>query len=244
MRSPESRRRRRQEVATRAVTPDPMWSYCRIIGCPHPTRIGAGKGLNRKYCRRHEDHFQRHGSYTQRSFTAAQLAPCRKAARAFLRSHSTDTVVASAIVAVQGLYARSGAHVEAFRLRGLSPVQRTAAVWAALREVEVDPVEPLAAWLAVELAIALNPGSESKSDFKRVQAAKLVHRMAGGSHRRWQRERPDGRVLVEVLHKYPHSRGRILRHTGMQLERAAELVVERHLDSLVESRIATRSGAK
>lgn len=244
MRSPESRKRRKRDVAARAVTPDPMWSYCRIIGCPHPTRIGAGKGLNRKYCRRHEDHFQRHGSYTQRSFTAAQLAPCRKAARAFLLSHGTDRVVASAIMALRGLYARSGAQVEAFRLRGLSPVQRTAAIWAALREAEVDPVEPLAAWLAVELAIALNPGSETKSDFKRVQAAKLVHRMAGGSHRRWQRERPDERVLVEVLHKYPHSRGRVLRHTGMQLERAAELVVERHLHALIELQNARRGGTE
>jgi len=96
----------------------------------------------------------------------------------------------------------------------------------------VDPKRPLAAWLAVELILQADPQGERKVEFKRVQAAKLVHRMASGSHRRWERQRPDGRVVIQELHAYPHSRGQVLRHLGKEVERTAELLVTPCLDNL------------
>lgn len=75
--------------------------------------------------------------------------------------------------------------------------------------------------------------SELKKNFKLVQAAKLVHRMASGSHKRWERESKDGKIHVEVLHKYPRSRGRVLIHLGQQLENVSELAIESYIKQAV-----------
>lgn len=178
------------------------------------------------YCRRHADHHERHGSYTKTSYTATQLRPYRKAAESWLRANESERAVQLAVRAVEGLYGRAGPHVEAFRLRGLSPKDRAMAAWARLREAKVDPMRPLAAWLAIELILRADPQAETKAEYKRVQAAKLIHRMASGSHKKWERQRPDGRTVVQVLRKFPHSRGQVLRHLGQQIERAAEMTVE------------------
>src|SRR5207249_1890867 len=59
----EAKRRRKQDVADRAAYKDSMYSYCRVIGCGRMPTAAAGKGLDRLYCRKHADHFERHGSY-------------------------------------------------------------------------------------------------------------------------------------------------------------------------------------
>jgi hypothetical protein len=225
----EKRRQRKADISRRARNTETMWSRCRVFECGRPTTAAARKGLNRMYCRAHEDHFERHGSFTKGSYTAAQLAPHRRTAEAWLRAHRDRREVQLAIRAVEGLYGRAGAFVEAFRLRGLSPQERARAAWARLREARVDPLRPLAAWLAVELALAADPQAERKPEFKRVQAAKLVHRISSGSHKRWERQLPDGQTAVQELHKYPHSRGQVLRHLGQQIERATELATEAYL---------------
>ena len=77
--------------------------------------------------------------------------------------------------------------------------------------------------------------ASSASKFKWVQAAKLVHRMASGTHKRWEREQADPSwsglrtmTVVEEKHWYPRSRGRVLRHIGEDLARAVELLVKHH----------------
>lgn len=223
--SSESKRQRKADVSRRAQTPNHMHGYCRIIGCPSPATQGEGKGLNRLYCRKHEDHHQRHGSYTKDSYPASVTRPLREAALRWIIANESQRHVQLAIEAIRGLYRRAGRVIEAHRLAGLSPEQRANAAWARLREAGVDPRQPLAAWLAIELAIGQDPQPETKAEFKRVQAAKLVHRMASGTHKRWERERTDGSLTVTEMHKYPASRGRVLRHIGEQLEKVAELLV-------------------
>ncbi len=220
----ELNRKRRADVRRRAATKDVFYSYCRIIGCGNPTTAGAGKGLNRLYCKKHEDHYERHGSYVKGSYTAAELEPHRKAARKWLRENRENRSVVLAVRAVAGLYRRAGPHVEAFRLRGLSPKDRARAAWARLREAKVEPTRVLEAWLAVVLTIRADVQPDRHTEYLRVQAAKVVHRMASGSHKRWDRQRPDGSVLTTELHKYPQSRGKVLRHFGEQIERAASLL--------------------
>jgi hypothetical protein len=39
---------------------------------------------------------------------------------------------------------------------------------------------------------------------------------------------------VQELHWYPPSRGRVLRHIGEDLEGAAELLVDHHLDAILD----------
>ena len=235
----ERRRRRRAEVKTRAERPNHMYGYCRVIGCGKPACAGTSDGLDEKYCRSHAEHRQRHGSVFKGSYTAAQLNPYRRAALEWLLAHEEDRWVSNALQRVHGLYRSAGPHVEAFRLRGLPPADRAKAAWARLRHHEVDPRLVVAAWLAVEMIVADDPQPVQTNEFKRVQAAKLIHRMASGTHKRWQREVPDPRwsgertkLVTQEMHSYPRPRGRVLRHIGDDLEQAVELLVDRHLEQV------------
>jgi hypothetical protein len=105
-------------------------------------------------------------------------------------------------------------------------------------ETGIDPLLVVAAWVSIEMVIQDDNQPVHAKEFKRVQAAKLVHRMASGSHRRWEQEIRDlnrpGRTKIHVteMHVYPRSRGRILRHIGEDLETAVELLVEHHLKAI------------
>lgn len=239
MTSPTKRRQRRADVAARAACPDHMSAYCRIVGCNRPARAGTTGGLDRRYCRVHADHYQRHGSPTKGSYPARVLNPYRRAALAWLLANPDNPYVQIAIRKVGGLYQRAGPHIEAYRLQGMEPRERAWAAWARLRTHQVDPRLPVAAWLAIEMVVRTDLEPASGNEFKRVQAAKLVHRMASGSHKRWEHTIPDPawsglrtKTVVERMHKYPKSRGRLLRHLGADLEEAVELLAEHCLAAI------------
>lgn len=140
-----------------------------------------------------------------------------------------------AVEGVNSLYGQAGPHVEAFRLRGKNSEERAKAHWARLCKAEIDPRVVVAAWLAVEMVIRDDPQPVTTQEFKHVQAAKLVHRMASGTHRRWEQQVNNQnnswqpQIRVTELHVFPRSRGRILRHIGKNLEEAAKLLVDHHL---------------
>lgn len=225
----------RKDVTERARREDHMYRYCRVIGCPHPARAGTQNGLDKRYCRKHADHYSRHGSPYKRSYSAPELKPHRKTVRVWLNIHRDDPFVGNAVQRIKGLYSRAGTHTEAFRLAGMSPSDRARNVWARLRDSSVEPLKVLEAWLVIVLALKADPQPDERVEFCRVQAAKLVHRMSSGSHKRWEREvrvspgSPATRKEVTELHKYPHSRGRVLRILGKDIEDACEMVSERFL---------------
>jgi len=91
-------------------------------------------------------------------------------------------------------------------------------------------IKSLPAWLAVELVIRDDPPTGDAHEFKLVQAAKVVHRIGGGSHKRWGHELRDGRdVWATELHVFPRSRGWVLRHMGADLEKAMGGLAEYYL---------------
>ncbi len=227
MSSGDTRERRRRDVRTRASLKNPVYPTCRVLGCGKPTRAGTGDGLDRRLCRVHADLIQRHGSLSNVGYPAKVLNPYRRAALAWLKQNGDRRWVKNALLRVQGLYTRGGPHVEAFRLRGLTAQERAKAHWARLRQAEIDPALVVAAWLAIEMAVADDPQADKKPLYKRVQAAKLVHRMASGSHKRWA-----SGSRVESLHAYPRSRGRVLVHIGEQLEEATDILVAEALPAL------------
>ena len=228
------------DVSKRAERPDGMYSYCRVVGCSHPTRAGTTKGLDRRFCRRHADHYSRHGSPYKRSYAAEALTPYRKIVQGWLREHMNDFWVANAVERVNGLYAQAGPFEEAFRLAGLPPKERARKAWARFRDAGVAPERVVQSWLVVELAVRLDPQPDGDREFKRVQGAKLIHRLASGSHKRWEREamlKPGAvpKIIVTELHKYPHSRGKVLRYIGADMEDACGLVVSSHLPGLLSA---------
>ncbi len=204
-----------------------MFSRCRVVGCSRPARAGTEDGLDTRFCRSHSDHYARHGSPYRPSYGAREVAPYRDAALAWLMAHEGDTYVRNAVDRATTLLQASGPHVEAFRLRGLSPQDRAKAAWARLRKAAVDPRRVVAAWLAIEMIIRDDPQADLKAEFKRVQVAKLVHRMASGTHKKWG----EG-VSATELHVYPRSRGRVLRHIGEALGQATELLIQHRAAAL------------
>ncbi len=207
------------------------------MGCRNLTRASAGKGLSNRHCKGHDEHHQRHGSPFRGSYGADWLNPYRRAAFDWLTANADNPWVKNALAGVQGLYQGAGQPVEAFRLRGLKPEERAWAAWARLRKAEIDPRLPLAAWIAIEMITRDDPQAVTTNEYKRVQAAKIIHRVVSGTHKRWEAPRSDGRVLVTELHKFPVSRGRVLRHVGQQIEKAAELLVDKHLPEIMAFKV-------
>ncbi|UPT97684.1 hypothetical protein J4G48_0006130 [Bradyrhizobium barranii subsp. apii] len=78
------------------------------------------------------------------------------------------------------------------------------------------------------MAIVNDPQAVDTKEFKRIQAAKIVHRLASGTHKRWE----GGPGGARELHVYPASRGQVLRHIGDDLERAVELLCDHHLEKI------------
>lgn len=196
-------------------------SRCIVLGCPNPTRAAASEGFDVRFCRRHHEHYQRHGSPYRASYSAAELVEPRKWAAAWLKLNDHSDEVGSALERVRILYRSAGVAVPAFRLRGLSAEERARKAWARLRDAQVPPERILAAWLAVQRALATDPEADSRPEFARVQAAKLVHRLASGTRKTWVQERLDGGKRVERIEVYPRSRGKVLRVIGEQIEDAA-----------------------
>jgi len=240
---PERRQRRKQEVAERASAAQTT-SHCGVLGCKTLTRASAGQGLNNRYCKQHEEHHQRHGSPRRGSYEADLLNPYRRAAFDWLTANPENFWVKKAIAGVEGLYHNAGRVVEAYSLRGLKPEERARAAWARLRKAKIDPRLPLAAWIAVEMIIRDDPQAVRTTEYKRVQAAKIIHRIVSGSHRRWQVPRSDGGLTVTELHKFPMSRGRVLRHIGKQIERVAELLVDHHLPEIMAFKVEREKAGK
>lgn len=217
MTNPRRRQQRLVDLRKRISGPQDAYERCRAYPCPNSTTADRGEGLNRLYCRKHIEFYRRHGSYVKRSYGAGELRPYRERAMAWLLAHQDDSEVRSAAEGVRRLYRAAGSPLEAFRLPGKPPAERAKAFWAQLRKREVDPLNVLAAWLAVDMRIRDDPQPDSHDEYRQVQAAKLIHRMAGGTHKRWERERADGSVEVTQMHKHPISRGQVLRIIGEKL---------------------------
>ena len=217
MASAAQRQRRTANLHGRIAGPQDAYERCRAFPCESRTTADRGEGLNRLYCRKHIEFYRRHGSYVKDSYGAGELRPYRMRALGWLKANGHEQAVRSAVEGVQRLYRSSGAPIAASRLAGLSPTDRANAAWAQLRKGGIEPLEVVASWLAVNFRIRDDLQPDRHEEYREVQAAKLVHRMVGGMHKRWELEQSDGRVAVTEFHKHPVSRGRVLRVLGRQL---------------------------
>ena len=217
MASSATRQRRTRNLHARIAQTEGAFRRCQVYPCENRPTAGNGEGLNRLYCRKHIEHYRRHGSYVKKSYGSGELRRYRLAALQWLREHAADQQVDSALRCIRGLLSASRNPVEAFRLAGLSPAERARNAWALLAQRGVDPTEVAAAFLAVRMRLRDDPQPDRHAEYRNVQAAKLLHRMAGGTHRRWERERADGSIEVTELHRHPVSRGLVLRVLGQDL---------------------------
>lgn len=180
------------------------------------------------YCRRCCQRANRHGCHWKRTYSAAVLDPYRKAAERFLKTHPNDIWVVAAVHALDCLMADSGPVERIVDVNELlDPPAKARAALARLRRAGIAPRRLLVNYLAVCAAIAedpVSPGSEA-TEYRRVQAAKAVFRLASGSHVVYA---PGSRY-----DRYPRSAGLALRHLGLMLEEACEHVREAHLPAVL-----------
>lgn len=145
-----------------------------------------------------------------RAIARRSYAPYREATLQWLAANRELLAVREAREAITTLYARGGAPEEVFRLAGRPPAERASKVWARLRVRQVDPSVPLAIWISVQLRHQDDHQPERKLRYRLVQTGKGLHRLAGGTHKRWEQYDSNGKLRVVELHKYPASRGLIL----------------------------------
>ena len=221
-----SRLKRAADVRRRLASECPRDTQCAVLGCSDPTRSSAGEGFDLRLCQRHAEAYSRHGSPWRRSYRAAEYQPHRDSALRWLRANQERLEVSGAEHRVKRLLLTAGPAEPAFRLRGMKPRERATVAWARLRANRVDPLRPVAAWLAIERTIASDPEADTRPEFARVQSAKLVHRMASGTRKVWEQPGQDASKRVTRLEVYPRSRGQVLRHIGNDLEMACEPLLD------------------
>ncbi|RUM10649.1 hypothetical protein EFB14_22780 [Rhizobium fabae] len=201
---------------------------CKIPGCTRQAELSAGTGLSQFHCRYHVQHKARHGSHWHATYKASELLPYVRSAEHWIKEHRQDPTYRGAYWELEYLLAGSG-HVEkAMNLRGQSAKYRARVAFARLRAAEISARRLIAIYLAVSALIEDDWKSHNVREFRIVQAAKAVHRLASGTHGKWEFWDPlTGGTRLYQIHAYPRSSGLVLREIGEALEKAcAELARE------------------
>lgn len=198
-----------------------------------------GKGLAAFHCRKHVEHKARHGSHWHGTYKACEIEPYRKAAKLWLKDHQDLPAVIAALSALESLILDSGPWTRSSSLRGLSAKARARIAFTRLRRADVKPEALLVTYLAVCMLIKEDPGSHRVREFRIVQVAKAVHRLASGNHDRWEwHDERTGQTVVMELHAYARSTGQVLRHIGEEIEEVCELISGEFLEELLALKIA------
>lgn len=198
------------------AAPNGRHHFCHVPGCVRLAQRYASNGLSELYCKVHIEYHRRHGSYWHRSYMASELSPFRVGARLWLRKHKRDHRLQLATSAIELLLARAGPVESAYDLRGLPGAEKARIALARLREAKVPATRILEVVIAVVALIA--DRGPLDSEFRDVQIAKAVHRMASGTHR--------STSGYPMPSKYAPSTGRVLRVLGHRLWDGLGLVLD------------------
>lgn len=198
----------------------------------------AGLGLAAFHCRKHVEHKARHGSHWHGTYSAAELKPYLAAATSYVRLRAeSDRFVKQALNAIALLLEEAGPTEIATRLRGMSATRRARIALARLRVAGIKPERFVAIVLAITALIEEDPGSHRTKEFRTVQIAKALHRLASGTHKRWPFVDAYGRKRQTEMHAFPRSSGQVLRIMGRAVEEPCEWVVEKHLPAVLALKI-------
>lgn len=211
---------------------------CSIPGCRNPTMRAVGTGLAAFHCRKHVEHKARHGSHWHGTYSAAELKPYLAAATSYVRLRAeSDRFIKQALNGIALLLEEAGPTEIATRLRGMSAQRRARIALARLRVAKIRPERFVAIVLAVTALIEEDPGSHRTKEFRTVQIAKALHRLASGTHKRWPFLDAYGRKRQTEMHAFPRSSGQVLRIMGRAVENPSEWVVEKHLAGVLALKV-------
>lgn len=208
-----------EKLAARiAARQSEAFPHCAVPGCGRPTSLAAGKGLGDTLCRFHIDQRARHGSTWRGSYPATELRPYLQTALRFLQDRRRDPRVDVVTAALQGLLDGAGRAEAAMHIKRRPARDRARIAFARLREAGVTGERLLANHMAMNALIADDVGSHRVREFRIVQVAKALHRLASGTHKRWDFPLSDGTTAPIAMHVYPKSSGLVLRAMGEEIE--------------------------
>ncbi|RUM26637.1 hypothetical protein EFQ99_00015 [Rhizobium vallis] len=196
---------------------------CAALGCRRQVEVAEGTGLARYHCRYHVQHKSRHGSHWHATYKASELRPYVQSAERWIKEHREDSTYRGTYWELEHFMAGVGRADVAMNLRGQSAEYRARVAFARLRAAEIPTRRLIAIYLGVSALIEDDFGSHRTREFRIVQAAKAVHRLASGTHRKWDVWDPrTGGTRKAELHAYPRSSGHVLRKIGEVLEKACD----------------------
>lgn len=196
---------------------------CAVLGCSRQVEVSEGTGLARHHCRYHVQHKSRHGSHWHPTYKASELRPYVRSAELWIEEHRQAPVYQAAYWQLEHLVAGAGRVEPATSLRGQSAEHRARIAFARLRVADIPTGRIIAIYLGVAALIEDDFGSHRTREFRIVQAAKAVHRLASGTHCNWDVWSPlTGGTRKAELHAYPRSSGHVLRKIGEALEKACD----------------------
>lgn len=210
---------------------------CSVPGCARLTSLDAGNGRSKLYCRYHSQFRSRHGSHWHASYRATDLGPYLKTAQWWLRGNLARPDTLATLQELDRVLAFAGRVEPAMNLRRQSAARRAKVAFARLREAGIGADRLAAIYLAVSALIEDDLGSHRTREFRLVQAAKAVHRLASGTHRRWQMWNPTGKPVPVELHAYPRSSGLVLRKIGETLEAACRELAARAVAEIIGAKV-------
>lgn len=227
------RQHRKTDIANRLANKKiDAVQHCWVVGCKTPSGNASGDGLGR-FCRKHLEHYRRHGDPLKGSYGAREITPHRRAAKAWLKANNGDAFVAAALGGIDSAMTNSGPAIEPHRLRGLTTEQKASAVWARIREKGKRADDVLASVLAVAMRYAADY-QRAKPEHRRVQIGKALNRIGGGKVKRWEVHGAAGQQKVQTLRWFPASEGGVLRALGEQAELIAEFLIHNRMAELVD----------
>lgn len=230
---PLDRQRRKEDLRKRLKTSrDDGRRHCWVFGCRNPPGNVSGDGLGR-FCRKHLEHHRRHGDPEKPSYRATEVNPFRTSAARWITTNTEHRFVMVTLKKFDTLMKGAGRNVEVRDLKRASPETKARAMWARLREQSVPVDKVLAAILGTAMCNA-SDRDPRKKEFRQVQIAKVLARMAGGQTKRWQTHYSDPALpKTKAMSWYVASEGRVLREVGAKAEEAAEFLIQDMMDDLL-----------
>ncbi|RWQ28887.1 MAG: hypothetical protein E5Y88_27240 [Mesorhizobium sp.] len=211
---------------------------CCVPGCERLASLASGTGRSPFECRYHTQYRARHGSSWHATYRAAELKPYLDAAVLWLSSTRGTSSTRGAVMEMDYLLATAGRAETAMNLRGLQAATRARIAFARLSDAEIPARRLVAINLAVAALIEDDFGSHRTREFQIVQAAKVAHRLASGTHRRWTMWNPKGGDVPIEIHAYPRSSGIVLRKIGEAMAKVVDPLVGIAVPEIMELKVA------
>ena len=225
------------EEAIKAPAAD-LPGSCSIPFCGRPAMRAIGVGHAEYHCRYHVQFKARHGSHWHLTYKAADLKPYLTVAAEWIEEHREEIPVAYPLMGLMGLLEGSGRAERAQDIKRLPAASKARIAFARLREAGIEPERLLAINMAVGALIEDDNGSHRVEEFRLVQTAKAVHRLASGNHGHYEWPMADGTLRPVHTHNYPRSSGIVLRVIGKEIDELCGGVAERSLQEVIAARLA------